>query len=239
MPATIRRGSRGEAVARLQTILNDLGYNAGRVDGIFGPGTEAAVKRFQASNGLLVDGIVGPKTWGVLLGGQARFSAGPEPVYYSQVDPRWKWVMFSNHGDRRQTIGSSGCGPTCMAMILATWRDRSMTPVETCRMAVKNGFRTYNNGTAWAYFPWAAQKFGLRFKQTWNTDEAVAAIRSGALVVASMGPGYFTRGGHYILLWAVQGNQILCHDPANKRRDRATIDLFRREARQYFCFWRN
>ncbi|MBE3584820.1 MAG: peptidoglycan-binding protein [Thermoanaerobacter sp.] len=238
MPSTIRLGSRGEAVARLQTILNDLGFNAGRVDGIFGPGTEAAVKRFQASHGLLVDGIVGPQTWGVLLSAQAKPSTIPEPVYYSQVDPRWKWIMFSNHGDRRQTIGNSGCGPTSAAMVVATFRNRNITPVEMARMAVENGFRTYNQGTAWTYFQWVAQKFSLRFKQTGSTDEAIAAIRSGALVVASMGPGYFTRSGHYILLWGTQGNMILCHDPANKQRNKAPNDLFRREARQYFCFWK-
>lgn len=221
----------------MQTLLNELGYNAGRVDGIFGPGTEAAVKRFQATHGLAVDGIVGPQTWGVLLGGQARPNDSGEPVYYSQVDPRWKWIMFSNHGDLRQTIGSSGCGPTCMAMVVATFRDRGITPVEMARLAVQGGFRTYNQGTAWSFFGHVAMKYGFSFKQTGNTDEAVRAIKSGALVIASMGPGYFTRGGHYILLWAVQGNMILCHDPANKRRDRATIDLFRREARQYFCFW--
>ncbi|HBX22683.1 MAG TPA: hypothetical protein DEF34_03445 [Desulfotomaculum sp.] len=235
---TIKRGSRGEAVARLQTILNELGYNPGRVDGIFGPGTEAAVKKFQASHGLLGDGIAGPKTWGVLLGGQARASTGPEPVYYSQVDPRWKWVMFSSHKDPKQTIGSSGCGPTSMAMVLATFRNRAITPVETCKMALDGGHRTYNDGTAWAYFGWVAKLFNLRFRQVGQTTEAVAALKSGALVVASMGPGYFTRGGHYILPWAVQGNMILCHDPANIKRDRATVDLFRREARQYFCFWR-
>ncbi|WP_129692361.1 peptidoglycan-binding domain-containing protein [Gottfriedia acidiceleris] len=37
------------------------------VDGIFGPVTENAVKKFQASNGLVVDGIVGKNTWGKLF----------------------------------------------------------------------------------------------------------------------------------------------------------------------------
>jgi peptidoglycan hydrolase-like protein with peptidoglycan-binding domain len=49
-------------VRELQRRLNRLGYESGRVDGLFGPITERATKRFQARNGLRVDGIVGPRT---------------------------------------------------------------------------------------------------------------------------------------------------------------------------------
>ena len=52
----LRRGSRGDAVKKLQTAL---GTGA---DGIFGPGTEQAVKDFQAANGLDADGLAGPET---------------------------------------------------------------------------------------------------------------------------------------------------------------------------------
>jgi hypothetical protein len=41
-------------------------------------------------------------------------------VYYSQEDPRWSNVMYSNHGDETQTIGTSGCGPTCAAMAISS-----------------------------------------------------------------------------------------------------------------------
>ena len=53
---TLRQGSRGDAVKRVQ---RRLGLAA---DGIFGSGTEAAVKKWQAANGLAADGIVGPKS---------------------------------------------------------------------------------------------------------------------------------------------------------------------------------
>ncbi len=62
----LRYGSRGNCVKSLQTKLNAAGHNAGAVDGIFGSKTKAAVKSFQAANGLVVDGIVGPKTWAKL-----------------------------------------------------------------------------------------------------------------------------------------------------------------------------
>ena len=62
LAAALRVGSRGEEVRQLQTKLKRWGYYSGAVDGIFGSGTEAAVKQFQRKNGLTVDGIVGTAT---------------------------------------------------------------------------------------------------------------------------------------------------------------------------------
>lgn len=63
----LRTGSRGDAVRKLQELLNAKGYTCGNVDGIFGSKTYAAVLAFQKANGLAADGIVGPLTWGKLV----------------------------------------------------------------------------------------------------------------------------------------------------------------------------
>ena len=63
----LRTGSRGDAVRKLQELLNAKGYTCGSVDGIFGSKTYAAVLAFQKANGLAADGIVGPLTWGKLV----------------------------------------------------------------------------------------------------------------------------------------------------------------------------
>ena len=63
----LRTGSRGDAVRKLQELLNAKGYTCGSVDGIFGSKTKAAVLAFQKANGLGADGIVGPLTWGKLV----------------------------------------------------------------------------------------------------------------------------------------------------------------------------
>ena len=62
----VYRGSRSDAVRRLQELLNKKGFDCGAVDGIFGSKTYAAVVAFQKANGLSADGIVGPLTWGKL-----------------------------------------------------------------------------------------------------------------------------------------------------------------------------
>lgn len=63
---TLRRGSRGSEVQQLQSLLKQRGYDPAPIDGIFGVKTEQAVIRFQRDNGLVQDGIVGPKTWQAL-----------------------------------------------------------------------------------------------------------------------------------------------------------------------------
>lgn len=63
---TLRRGARGTEVTLLQTLLAKDG-SALEIDGIFGVGTQSAVRSFQKRHGLVVDGIVGPKTWAELM----------------------------------------------------------------------------------------------------------------------------------------------------------------------------
>ncbi len=63
---TVRRGSRNGDVKALQELLNQLGYDCGSADGIFGVKTEKAVKQFQKTFLLSQDVIAGPKTFDVL-----------------------------------------------------------------------------------------------------------------------------------------------------------------------------
>ena len=65
---TLRYGCTGSDVKTLQRNLNKLGFNCGAVDGSFEPKTQAAVKSFQRSAKITVDGIVGPQTRAALAG---------------------------------------------------------------------------------------------------------------------------------------------------------------------------
>lgn len=64
--ATLRRGDKGEAVKRLQRALDKKGFQPGKIDGDFGAGTEAALMAFQRSEGLLADGVAGPRSLAAL-----------------------------------------------------------------------------------------------------------------------------------------------------------------------------
>lgn len=65
---TCRIGARGDITKLIQERLNNLGYDCGSVDGIFGGKTETAVKACQEAHELQADGVVGQNTWRVLLG---------------------------------------------------------------------------------------------------------------------------------------------------------------------------
>jgi peptidoglycan L-alanyl-D-glutamate endopeptidase CwlK len=64
--SVVRQGSSGPAVRKLQRKLKKLGFNPGRLDGVFGRKTRAALIKFQKSRGLVADGIAGPWTLAAL-----------------------------------------------------------------------------------------------------------------------------------------------------------------------------
>lgn len=77
---TLSKNSKGNEVTELQKKLVQLGYQLGKVDGIYGKKTEDAVKRFQKNRGLKVDGMAGEKTINELkrLTGESKTADGKE-----------------------------------------------------------------------------------------------------------------------------------------------------------------
>ena len=88
---TIERGQRGHHVSKVQTMLKHQGFLHDSVDGIYGHNTEQAVRKFQKSKGLAVDGRVGPATMGALekmenrKGSQSAKNSNGAPSKYSKV----------------------------------------------------------------------------------------------------------------------------------------------------------
>ncbi|MFD2334660.1 C39 family peptidase [Cohnella sp. GCM10020058] len=174
-------------------------------------------------------------------------------VYYSQEDKRWASVPYTRRGDPTQTIGSSACGPTSFAMVASTYKGRPILPPETAAWAVERGYRTANSGTAWSYFDAIARNYGLMSKQTGSLSDVKAALAAGALVIATMGPGHLTGGGHYVLMVGIDGKWIEVYDPNHDNtkygkdglidqgvkddgKIRAHESVFATEARQYWIF---
>ena len=83
---TLRKGSKGDTVRELQTMLLKLGYDLGPcgIDGDFGKATETAVRSFQSDHRLTVDGIVGKITWAEL--GEALMTASGGNLIRAEVN---------------------------------------------------------------------------------------------------------------------------------------------------------
>ena len=175
-------------------------------------------------------------------------------TYYSQVDSRWKNSVYTSIGDKKQTIGSSGCGPTSAAMVVSSIKG-TITPDILANLYVQYGYRSANNGTYWSAFRWTADVFNIGYQETSNLNTAIDKVKDNNYVIVSCGNGLFTYGGHFIVIVGIEGDTLKIYDPylysgkfnTSTRRGKVTvsgntvycsIDNFKKYAnpKGYFCF---
>lgn len=173
-----------------------------------------------------------------------------QPVVYYQTDARWKDIPYATKGEG-STIGGSGCGPTSMAMVLATWCDPKVTPQTECAWAQKNGYKAYKQGTYYSYFVPAAKRYNLTCYQINSTNiygnanstahtTAKNAVDNGDLVIACMGKGLWTKSGHYVLVYGIEGNMVYINDPASTKiaRTHGNYLVFKQQVKYYWVIKR-
>lgn len=115
------------------------------------------------------------------------------PVYLQQDYPSTQYGYFP--------IRTHGCGITTMAMLATYMTDDELTPPEMC---ARYGNYSHANGTDGGIFNYepAVMGFYLR-KKTYEFREAKEALQEGQIVISVQHKGYWTRGGHYIALEAI------------------------------------
>lgn len=162
-------------------------------------------------------------------------------VYYNQMDERWKDLPYGT-----DDIGHYACGPTSMAIVVSSLTSETVDPPHMAQWAYENGHWCSKSGSYHSIVPGAAAAWGLSCEACSRDDpqKLVDALASGKLVVAIMGPGHFTRGGHFIVLRGVTSEgKILVADPVSYSRSDEEWDLsiFLEEASQYAAnrspFW--
>lgn len=112
------------------------------------------------------------------------------PLYLQQDYPSTKYGAF--------WIRTHGCGITTMAMLASYMTDDELTPPEMCARYGNYSFKTGTDGMIFNYEP-AVMGFYLREK-TYEPVVAKAALEEGQIVISVQHKGYWTRGGHYIVL---------------------------------------
>lgn len=232
VPQTLRQGARGADVSFLQHRLNRQTPSPSlTVDGAFGNKTRLAVCSYQRSRALRGDGVAGPATWDGLL---------HPAVYYRQGDARWAKEAFTITGDPKQTIASSGCGPVAMAISISSLGAAAVLPPALCRFAIARGHRTPNNGTGWGFFHDAAREYGLSCHQTASLQHVEQALAKGGSIIANMGPGMFTKAGHYITLRDQNpfSGEVYVLDPASAARTKAPRQVLLEESKMFFILFR-
>lgn len=138
------------------------------------------------------------------------------------------------------TIAKAGCGPTSMAMVLTCLKDEEITPPETASWSLENGYRVEGSGTSWAYFDAISNTYGINCTETSVSKSNIKnSLEKGELIIMSMGPGTFTKGGHFIVLTGLTDDgKIKVADPASESRSSQTYDynVFINEGKEMWSF---
>lgn len=169
-----------------------------------------------------------------------------KPVSYLQIDPRWKNKDYSAKGEKT-TIGASGCGPTCAAMLIETMTGKKFTPEDACKWALERGYKAPNQGTYYSYFMPQFAYFGIDCDQlSWentygkpnhkNHDRAFELLKEGYYLIACMGKGLWTSSGHFVVVWWEDG-KVRINDPASTKAERLNGDLstFKSQVKYYWA----
>ena len=142
--------------------------------------------------------------------------ASTDVVYYNQTDSRWG----NNNYGKTSTIAEAGCGPTSLAIVVASLVDSSVTPQEVCDWSYENGYLCEGQGSYHSLIPNGGEHYGLKVEGIGrDTKKLVEALSDGKLVIAIMSKGHFTTSGHFIVLRGVtQDGKILVADPASVKK---------------------
>lgn len=144
----------------------------------------------------------------------------PEDVpLFLQWDARWGYAPYGSNN-----IGISGCGPTCLSMVLYSLTgDRTLTPDFLAERATKEGYYVEGAGTAWSFLSAVCADYGVTAAQAVSPELAVIKekLSAGGLIICSMGPGDFTDTGHFIVIRGItEDDELLVNDPFSKANSR-------------------
>lgn len=154
--------------------------------------------------------------------GQSILTGGTPVVYYNQGDPQWRDKPFGT-----DYIGKYACGPTVMAMIVSTLTDTDTDPEKMSAWAYDNGYWCSGSGSYPSLIQGASKAFGIECREAKDCDAKMlrSHLEGGGLAVALVGPGHFTKSGHFILLHGTSpAGEVLVADPNSRKNSLALWD---------------
>ncbi len=147
----------------------------------------------------------------------------PITMYY-QGDERWANFLYGGY-DR---MSSHGCGPTALAILVSSLSDTVLLPTEAAEFAANNGYYARGNGTVHALIPDGAEHYGLyvEFLPTITAETCRNVLAQDKLMVLLVGPGDFTRGGHFIIIHGYKDDgTVMVADPASSENSSKTWNV--------------
>lgn len=136
-----------------------------------------------------------------------------------QWDERWGYAPYGT-----SIVAASGCGPTCMAMVAAGLnQDASITPAKVAAYGTEHGYVDEENNTYWRFMDEAGANWNLNSTAGLLSEEQVALeLSQGHPIICSVGPGDFTKIGHFIVLTGYENGNVKVNDPFSIKNSKAT-----------------
>lgn len=126
-----------------------------------------------------------------------------------QWAPKWGWYKYGEN-----ILALNGCGPTSLAMVITglTGND-GINPMEIAKYSDENGYHE-KAGTNWDLMTDIVEKYGVKGRRISVAKESFEnALNSGNPIICSVGPGYFTKEGHFIVISGIKDGKLIIHDP--------------------------
>ena len=140
---------------------------------------------------------------------------------FIQWDKRWGYDAYGN-----DVIGLSGCGPTCLSMIvIGLTKNQEATPDKLADYATEHGYYEQNSGTTWSFMDEVAAVYGVQGYYIYlSKDNMQEELSQGHPLVCAMRSGDFTSQGHFIVIAGMEGDKFLVHDPNSIERSQQLWD---------------
>lgn len=140
---------------------------------------------------------------------------------FIQWDKRWGYDAYGN-----DVIGLSGCGPTCLSMIvIGLTKNQEATPDKLADYATEHGYYEQNSGTKWSFMDEVAAVYGVHGYYIYlSKDNMQEELSQGHPLVCAMRSGDFTSQGHFIVIAGMEGDKFLVHDPNSIERSQQLWD---------------
>lgn len=129
---------------------------------------------------------------------------------FKQWDERWGHVLY---GD--SNIGLAGCGPTCLAMVVfSLTRNEQVTPLTVAEYSENHGYYVEGVGTAWSLMTTFPSEYNVGVHEINLSEENMKnELDCGKMIICGMGPGDFTRNGHFIVIYGYDRKGFKVNDP--------------------------
>lgn len=139
---------------------------------------------------------------------------------FLQWDYRWGYMPYGTEG----TMGTSGCGPTSLAMaIFYLTRNEEITPDVVAQYSLDYNYYVKDVGTAWSFMDFYPTLFDLKVSHVYlNEAYLKAELDKGNVLICSVRPGNFTYGGHFIVIYGYDETGFKINDPKCSYRSQLT-----------------